>query len=325
MLLKAGMPLEEGLLIMVEDEKSSYGKSFLKDIYDSVSEGSTFHSALVESEGFPSYVTDMVLIGEKTGKLEDILHELNLYYESKEELTSNIKSAVVYPFIMAIMMTIVLLVLALKVLPMFTQVYYELGSGVPASVLVITQIGKVVSIVFAIILGIAIFIFVFAMLYNKKKKNKIDLQNIILEKSKIGDLVARARFASVMSLAFSSGLEIEYAMDLAERLVQNSTMQEKIHNCKEMLEIGKSFSDALLQTEIFDGMNAGLISTGVRSGSTEDVMQFVAKRYTKEAERKIAEAVSIVEPALVITMSVLVGMMLLILMMPLLGIMSAMG
>lgn len=327
MLLKAGMSLEEGLLIMAEEEKSLSGKLFLRSIYDSISEGQTFYIALVESGGFPDYVVNMVLIGEKTGKLEEILHELNLYYEAKDELVSNLKSAVVYPFIMAIMMTVVLLVLALKVLPMFSQIYYELGSGIPSSVLIITKVGSIVSLVFALILGLVVSSAIIFVIYRKitPQKNVLDIKNVLFEKSKVGVLVAKSRFASVISLAFSSGLDMSYAMDLAEILVEYPVMQKKIQDCKVRLEKGESFSDALQETGIFDGMNAGLISTGFKCGSAEEAMRFVAKRYKNEAEKKIEETVAVIEPALVITMSVFVGMILLIVMMPLLGIMSTMG
>lgn len=327
MLLKAGMPLEEGLLIMADEEKSLDGKAFLRGIYESVSEGMTFYNALIDSAGFPEYVTNMILIGEQTGNLEVVLRELNIYYESKEELSANLKSAVIYPFIMAIMMTVVLLVLALKVLPMFSQIYNELGSGIPSSVIIITQVGRVVSIALAIALGVILISAVVFMIYKKKNPNKniLSSKNSFVEKSKILSSLAKSRFASVMAMAFSSGIDMDHAMDLAETLVEYPFMQEKVRRAKLKLEQGQSFSDVMQEEGLFDGMNAGLVSTGFRSGSVDSAMKFVAKRYKYEAERKIEATVSVIEPALVITMSVFVGMILFIVMMPLLGIMSTIG
>ena len=327
MLLKAGMPLEEGLFIMSEEERSSSDKGMIKEIHDAISMGSTFHDALIACGCFPEYVINMVLIGEKTGKLEDILNELNLYYESKNELTSTVKSAVIYPFIMAVMMTIILLVLSLKVLPMFSQIYYELGSGIPSSVIMITKIGKFVSIILAIILLALIVISAFIVIQKRKYPNKkiLFFSESMIEKNKILVSIAKARFTAVMVLAFSSGIEIGYAMDLAENLVEYEFMKDKIKTSKSRMEKGESFPDVLRDEGIFDGMNAGLISTGFKSGSVEEAMKFVARRYNDDAQKKIESTVSAIEPALVITMSVFVGMILLIVMMPLLGIMSTLG
>lgn len=327
MLLKAGMPLEDGLFMMMEEEKSAEGKLFLKQIYESVSEGLSFHSVLMDSGAFPEYVVNMVLIGEKTGTLENVLHELNLYYESKDELVSNLKAAVIYPFIMLIMMTIILLILALKVLPMFSQIYDELGSGIPASVLMVTQIGRASSLILAGLLLIAIVIIIGTAIYKKinPQKDISSFKNIIFRRTKMGMAVAKARFASVISLAFASGLEIDYAMDLSLELIDYPDMKNKIKECKSKLDSGVSFSEALQQSEIFDGMNAGLVNTGFKTGNIEEMMKFVAGRYETDAEKKIGETVAVIEPAIVITMSVLVGMILLVVMLPLLGIMSTMG
>ena len=327
MLLHAGMPLEEGLYIMEEEERTSSQKSLLKEVHESISKGMTLHDALAKCGVFPEYVVNMVLIGEKTGKLEDILRELNVYYESKNELTSNLKSAVVYPFIMAIMMSVVLLVLSLKVLPMFSQIYYELGSGIPTSVIIVTKFGKWISIVLAAILIVIIVVSSLIMIHKKWNPNEkiLFLKASILEKNKILLLIAKARFTSVMVLAFSSGIEIGYAMDLAEKLIEYPFMKEKIRTSKMRIEKGESFPEVLREAGIFDGMNAGLVSTGFRSGNVEEAMKFVERRYNDEAQKKIEEMVSAIEPILVITMSVLVGIILLIVMMPLLGIMSTIG
>ncbi len=327
MLLKAGMLLEEGLFIMAEEERSYSEKGIIKEIHDAISMGMTFHDALIECGCFPDYVINMVLIGEKTGKLEDILNELNIYYESKNELTSTLKSAVIYPFIMAVMMTIILLVLSLKVLPMFSQIYYELGSGIPSSVIIITKAGKFISIILAALLSIVILISALIVIQKRKYPNKkiLFLNDSMIEKSKILMSIAKARFTSVMVLAFSSGIEIGYAMDLAENLVEYKFMKEKIKSSKLRMEKGESFPDVLRDEGIFDGMNAGLINTGFKSGSVEEAMKFVARRYNDEAQKKIEATVSAIEPAIVITMSVFVGMILLIVMMPLLGIMSTLG
>lgn len=327
MLLKAGMPLEEGLLIMAEEELSYSEEGIIKEIYDAISRGMTFHDALIETRCFPDYVLNMVLIGEKMGKLEEILNGLNVYYESKNELTYTLKSAVIYPFIMAVMMTVILLVLSLKVLPMFSQIYYELGSGIPSSVIIVTEVGKIISITMAILLVFIIAFSIFIIIYKRKYPNRklVFLNDFIIEKSKILMSIAKARFTSVMLLAFSSGIEIGYAMDLAENLVEYEFMKEKIRTSKCRIEKGESFPDVLRDEGIFDGMNAGLISTGFKSGSVEEAMKFVAIRYNDQAQKKIEETVSAIEPTLVITMSVFVGVILLIVMMPLLGIMSTLG
>ena len=156
MLLSSGMSLEQGIIAMEEEEKTEDGKKLLSDIYEQMEVGSNLYNAMKETECFPTYVTDMVHMGEETGNLDVVFKQLSRFYDEKEELMSSIKSAVVYPFIMAAMMLVVLVIMIVKVLPMISQVYYSLGSEVPASVRIIMQSGRVVTVLAAIFLAVLI-------------------------------------------------------------------------------------------------------------------------------------------------------------------------
>jgi len=327
MLLGAGMSLEQGILTIADDEKTKEGKNLFMGIFNAMSEGSTFNQALVMTGAFPTYLTDMVLMGEKTGDLEKILLELHIFYEKKEELFASIKTAVLYPCIMVIMMFIVLLVLVVKILPVFSQVYYDLGSGIPTSTIMIMKAGRVLSIVAMGAFGVVIFIIIASIIYQKLNDGKMlfDFEKIFMSKSKTGVLISKARFASVLSMAFSSGLELEYAMDLADSFINNPLMKEKIKQCKEDVSKGDSLSNAIEKAMIFEGLNAGILNIGLKSGNAETALKNISEKYFNESENKISEMVSSVEPVLVITLSVMVGLILLMVMMPLLGIMSALG
>ena len=327
MLLGAGMSLEQGILTIADDEKTPEGQKLFMDIYSSMSEGAAFNEALAATEIFPTYLTDMVLMGEKTGNLEKILEEMHIFYEKKGALYATIRTAVLYPCIMVVMMFVVLLVLVVKILPVFSQVYYDLGNSIPASTVLVMRAGRVASIVATGVFGAGICVLLVAFFYQRLNSGKklFDLENIWMSKSKTGIIIAKARFASMLSMAFSSGLELEYVMDLANGFISNVQMKEKIKRCKEEVAVGGSLSDAVQKAEIFEGLNAGILSVGLKSGNAEVALKSISEKYTNESEERITEMVSSVEPVLVVALSVMVGLILLMVMMPLLGIMSAMG
>ncbi|MDD3570932.1 MAG: type II secretion system F family protein [Lachnospiraceae bacterium] len=327
MLLRAGMSLEQGILTIAEDEKTIEGKELFMAIFNAMSEGSAFNQALVKTEAFPTYLTDMVLMGEKTGNLEKILEELHIFYEKKEELYSTIKTAVLYPCIMVIMMFIVLLVLVVKILPIFSQVYYDLGSDIPASTVAVMKAGRILSFVAMVVFGAAAFTVAAALIYKKLNKGKtlFDFEKIFMAKSKTGVIISKARFAAVLSMAFSSGLELEYAMNLADCFITNPLIREKVKRCKEDVSIGESLLSAIEKAGIFEGVNAGILSIGLKSGNAETALKNISEKYSNESEDRVSEMVSSIEPVLVIALSVMVGLILLMVMMPLLGIMSALG
>ena len=136
---------------------------------------------------------------------------------------------------------------------------------------------------------------------------------------------ASSRFANCMTMAISSGLDTWQSLEMAERLVDNPYMKERIRKCKEMVDEGYQLSDAILTTKIFNKTYASLLNIGFRTGSLETVMNRIYNEYEDNIDYEINRFVSRLEPALVIVLSVIIGFILLSFLLPLIGIMSSIG
>lgn len=88
---------------------------------------------------------------------------------------------------------------------------------------------------------------------------------------------------------------------------------------------GLSFSEALLQLDLFSGLYARLIQTGERAGRLDDVMRQMAVRYEEEIDDSLSTLVAVIEPTLGRPASVIIGGILLSVMLPLISILSAIG
>ena len=320
MVISAGIPAYEGISILMADAADKETEELLKRIYEPLELGSTFHDALATSEAFPQYVLDMIEIGELSGKLEDVLHSLNLYYEREESIRSSIKSAVTYPLVMIAIMVSVVLVLVAKVLPIFNQIYTELGCGLTGFPLMMMHFSNALNayapivLAFLIILAIAIFAY-----------TRTNSFRMFIQRQRLALNTASSRFANCMTMAISSGLDTSQGLDMAERLVDNPYMKARIIKCKEMVEEGYSFSDAILATKIFTRTYATLLNIGFRTGSLEKVMDKIFQEYEDNIDYEINRFVSRLEPALVIVLSVIIGFILLSFLLPLIGIMASIG
>lgn len=320
LVIAAGIPAYEGISILMADAADSETEALLRRIYEPLELGSSFHDALAQSEAFPTYVLDMVEIGELSGKLEDVLHSLQLYYERENNLRNSIKSAVTYPLIMIAIMLIVVLVLMTQVLPVFHQIYTELGSGLTGFPLMMMQFSNILSTYAPIILLILGVLAVCLYIYTRTASFRLFIQ-----KQKLAMNTASSRFANCMTMAISSGLDTSQGLDMAERLVDNPHMKAKIRKCKEMIESGFSFSDAVLATKIFTKTYATLLNIGFRTGSLETVMNKIFEEYEDNIDYEINRFVSRLEPTLVIILSVIIGFILLSFLLPLIGIMASIG
>ncbi len=328
MILNAGISPMEGVTIMLEDALSTEGKEILSIILEHCNLGESFHASVSASGVFPKYALDMIEIGEQSGKLEDVMHALAFHYNREETIAQDIKNAITYPFLIVGMMLIVILVLIIKVLPIFNQVFIQLGSEMTGFSRGLLNMGTTISnysmlFVVVFILFAALFLF-----FAKTKPGRSFIASFCTKffaTRHFYEKIASGRFASGMALTMSAGLDTDASLEMVKRLVDNKTMEDKIEKCREQIQEGASFAEALVTSEIFTSMYARMLTIGYKTGSIDKVLEKIADAYESEVDNRINSIITVLEPTLVIILSVVVCMILLSVMLPLMGIMSSIG
>ncbi|SDA67040.1 type IV pilus assembly protein PilC [Butyrivibrio sp. INlla18] len=328
LLMKAGITPSDGIDILMEEQNDPAARKILSSISQVLTSGEKFHVALNMSGVFPDYVIHMVTIGEESGNIDIVMDSLADYYEREDSIQANIKNAVSYPLIMVFMMLIVILVLVIKVLPIFEQVFAQLGtnmSGFSQSLLNAGNILNKYSMVFVGILVILALLFFYFSYTTGGKKAFGRLMGKFRPTKKLLEELESERFASGMVLTLSSGMDTYESLSLVKRLVETDAMKKKIETCSTLLVDGDSFPEALEKSKIFTSFYSQMVAVGFKSGSMDKAMKQIAERFEHETERKIFSLISVLEPTLVIIMSIIVGMILLSVILPLMGIMSTIG
>lgn len=323
MILNAGISPVEGVSIMLEDTTTTEGREILGRIAEQIDVGQSFHTSISAAGVFPKYALDMIEIGEQSGRLEEVMRSLSAYYEREENIAENIKSAVTYPFVIIGMMTVVILVLIIKVLPVFNQVFLQLGTEMTGFSRTLLNLGTTISnyaLVFIVLIALCVLLYFFMAKTPAGQK----LWGIFCAKSvftrPIYDKIASGRFASGMALTMSSGLDTDQSLEMVSRLVDNSVMEHKINDCRTYISSGTGFAEALVKVGIFSSMYSRMITIGYKTGSVEKVMAKIASGYEEEVDSKMSHLISVLEPTLVIILSVVVCMILLSVMLPLMAV-----
>mgnify|MGYP000754910875 FL=1 len=328
MLFQAGIPPMEGMAILQSDAGSPEGKAIFDEILTVCRQGESFHKALESTNVFPDYCLHMIALGEESGNLDVCMLSLADYYEKEEAISHNIRDAVTYPFIMIAMMAAVIVVLVSRVMPIFEQVYVELGSemtGFAASLLRVGNHLNRYSFVFVSILCILLLLYLFATRTQTGKRVTTRFLNWFPLTRNFYESVACERFASGMALTLGSGMDTYSSLDMVASLVSNEKMKQKILNCKEAIHAGANFAEALTGAGIFNHLYSQMVSVGFRSGNVDVVLKKIADRYEENTNRKLQSIIAVLEPTLVIILSVIVGLILLSVILPLMGIMTSIG
>ncbi len=328
MILRSGISALEGLSIMAEDVPAGEGRTLLENMLQCMESGGSFHEAVEEAGCFPAYMCNMVVLGDQSGRLDDVMASLAAYYRREDELAKSIKSAVTYPLVMLGMMVVVMLVLVIKVLPVFNQVFQQLGTGLTGISGAVLRMGSAMSrysVVFIVIAAAVAGLCLYFFCSQKGRAGVKKLSASFFGTKKLAEQIACARFASGMHLALSSGLNIDESLDTVSRLVEHPQVGEKAQRIRQMVAEGGSLSDAIDETGMFTGVFARMVHIGVKTGAIDDVMSQIADQYDEQIQQRMASIISKLEPTLVAVLSVAVGMILLSVMLPLMGIMSNIG
>lgn len=320
MVVKAGLPTYYGISILRDEASDDFTRDFLSKIYEPMEKGVTLGAALAETDAFPEYMVDMIRLGETTGRLEEVLDSLSVYYEREADIKAGIRHAVTYPLIMTVMMLVVILVIITQVVPVFSQIYEQLGSGLTGTALMLMNVSNFLNrymlafVIAVIVIALAGFAFF------KTPTGKVLFQGRGLSMS-----IAASRFANCLYLALSSGLDTDRSLEMAEKLIDNPYMLEKIKDCKTHIANGEPFIKSVLLAGIFSKVYSSMMTIGFKTGSMDDIMHRISIAYEEETDEQLRHFISILEPTLIVILSFFIGLILISFLLPLLGIMSSIG
>ena len=320
MIVKAGLPTYYGISILRDEATDEFTRKFLDTIYEPMERGVTLGEALANTHAFPEYMVDMIRLGEETGRLEEVLDSLSVYYEREAAIKAGIRHAITYPLIMTVMMLIVIIVIITQVVPVFSQIYEQLGSSLTGSALVLMNISNFLNRYMLSFILFVVALSIIGVLFFRTPTGKLLLQGRSLALS-----IAASRFANCMYLALSSGLDTDRSLEMAKKLIDNPFMLKKIEQCKKHIRNGEPFINSLLLAGIFSKVYSSIMTIGFKTGSLDDIMQKISLSYEEETDEKLRHFISILEPTLIVILSFFIGLILISFLLPLLGIMSSIG
>lgn len=326
-ILRSGISSIEGLQILHDDSKSQRSREIFEALLKSQEETGSLSQALEDAGIFPSSMAAYVKTGEETGCLDEVMQSLAVHYEQEAEISRSIRSAVTYPLIMLGMMGAVIVILLVKVLPVFQQVFRQMGlemNGLSSGLLKTGSVMSRYCAVFLTILAVLILCTIFLCCSAKGRSMLGKFAARLPLVKEIPVAMDYGRLTQAISMGIRSGLDPESSLELAHNLLSHPLIKERLKKAQKLLNEGAPFPEAMTESELFQGMDARLISIGIRAGATDEVMQKLSEHYREESVSIVERVISVVEPTIVILLSILVGLVLLSVMMPLLGILSDM-
>jgi len=328
-MIDAGLPLVQSLEILSSQQEHKVFKSMLREIRESVEEGSTFAGALKKHPGtFNDLYTNLVVAGEEGGILDNILTRLANYIEKAEALKKKVKSALVYPATIVGVAVIVVIILMIFVIPVFESMFKGAGQTLPLPTLITLALSRFVQKYILIVIPALILSLYLFKKYYQTDKGKSLIDHILLKLPVFGKLfqkIAVARFSRTLGTLVSSGVPILDGLTIVSKASGNRTIEKAILNARASIKEGETISEPLGRSGMFPPMVIQMISVGESTGALDSMLAKIADFYEEEVDVAVANLTSLLEPFLMIFLGIVIGGVVISMYLPIFNMASAVG
>lgn len=306
-MISAGLSLTRILEVLEMQAQNPRFKKVLTTVRTEVTGGKSLAEAFTKyPDVFDTITISLIRAGEASGNLDKIFVRLAQEWEDKKELQSKIKSAMIYPIIILLVIIGVIALLMVSVIPTMSKIYSEFESDLP----LVTRVLIGVSDTFASYWFVFIFVIAAIVLalrfYFRSKEGKMNLDKLLLNVPIFGKLIREiqvATFTRILNLLVSSGMPILEALDLVAASLTNYWFNKAVLDVKGEVERGISMAQAMVsQGQIFPIVVSYMVNVGEESGALEKVLERLAKYYEMEVKNATDNLSTMIEPLMLVLM-----------------------
>jgi type IV pilus assembly protein PilC len=323
-MINSGLSLLRSLYILAEQTESKPLAEIVNQVRMDVEKGASLSQALAKHpKAFNRLYVSMVKAGEVGGALDSVLLRLAETIEKQVELRRKVKSAMTYPVVVAALVLIIVTAMLLFVIPMFQNIYKQLGGKLPAPTQFLISISSVCRKFWYLIFGVEIgSVFAFRKWVNSEEGRK-RWDAIKLRVPIFGKLVrktALARFSRTLSALVRSGVPILESLDIVADTSGNHVVAEAVRDTQGAVKRGEPLSKKLEDHDVFPPMVVQMMAVGEETGALDEMLDKIADFYDQEVEATVDALTSLIEPLLIVVMGVCVGGMIISLYLPMFNI-----
>lgn len=309
---QAGIPLVQAFSVVIEGtDKESLAK-LVSQVKESVESGMSFSEALRgHPKDFDELFCNLIEAGEQSGTLEQMLDRIAVYKEKTESLKRKLKKAMYYPVTVLFIALIVTLILLIKVVPTFKELFEGFGAELPGFTMFVLGISELVQEYgLQVLLAFAGLGWLCWYAYKTRKNVRHGVERTILKLPIFGPIFTKAtiaRFARTLSTTFAAGVPLTDALVSVAKASGNIVYYNAIIQIKDNVSAGQQMQAAMARSGIFPNMVIQMVGIGEESGTLEQMLGKVASIFEEEVDTAVDGLSTLLEPLIMLILGVLVG------------------
>ncbi|HEY5562798.1 MAG TPA: type II secretion system F family protein [Clostridiaceae bacterium] len=325
-LFSSGISILEILNILSKQARSKPMKNALLNINRDVEKGNELAQSMKKYKAFPDFFVNMIYIGELSGRLEEILKDLSIYYDKEYKRLNKMKASLAYPITVFIFTIFTTNILIIKVIPMYAQMLISMGAKLPLVTVMLINFSAFMKKFLPIGIILIIIIGCILLKYTKTGRGKIFVGRLKLSFPIFSNLykkVYSGRFSRALAIFSGSGVSFIKAINESGKLLGNNYVENLLYKSTVKIEEGSSVAAALGSIKLFPQIFISMVAVGEETGNMEDLLNKASDILDEETSEQITTMTAMLEPAMIIFLSFIVGFVILSLILPMYSIMDS--
>ena len=311
-MMKAGVPLLQAFDIVGRGAVNPRLTKLLSDIRADVETGTSLSAAFRKHPmQFDALYCNLVEAGEAGGILEQLLERLSIYQEKTIALKNKIKAALMYPVAVLMVAFIVVVVIMVKVVPAFKEVFASFGADLPGPTLVVIAMSEFFVATWPFILLVMVGgSYMFMQAWRRSEKMQMVMDRLLLRIPIFGALINKsviARWTRTLSTMFAAGVPLVEALDSVGGSAGNAVYAEATQKIQRDVSTGSALTTAMQSTGVFPNMVLQMTSIGEESGSLDHMLAKAAEFYEDEVDDMVKGLSSLMEPIIIVVLGTIIG------------------
>jgi type II secretory pathway component PulF len=327
LLLKAGVTLASALQRLAEDTAGTKVGLVLLGLREQVAIGVPLNEAMARyPRVFSRQITAMVKAGEASGRVPEVFESLSEYYEWLDQLTGDIRQALIYPVMVISASLLLVLMLFTFVVPRFVSLLTDLHLKIPVLTQIVMTISHALLRGWPVLLGVGVGVPIAFKAAMRLSAFARAFDTALMAVPIFGPLVAMfslSRFSNNLAMLYRSGIPLLRGLEICRSLVGNRAIEHAIEEVRLGVLEGTPLNRCLAEHKVFPRTMITMIATGETSGSLDFALQSVSDYYNKIIPRRIKVVFAIFDPVMMISLIAVVGVVALSVILPILQLWDA--
>lgn len=326
-MLSAGLTILKALEILKNQTENPVMIEVLDSIIRDIQEGSSFSLAISKyPDVFPTVYISIVKASESSGLLDKALIRLSENLEKQEKLKGTVKSALMYPAIVVIMMVAVVFIMMIFVIPQLSVLYASLNIPLPLPTRLVMGFSRFIVVFWPVIVGLIFLLAFFYKRWHKTETGELVVDNILLKLPVFGTLLKKSiltEFSRTLGLLVGSGTLVVDSLIQTSGVTGNIYFKNAILDISKRVEKGVTIGDGLSLYSLFPPVLVQLVKIGEQTGKLDETLLKASEYFEQEVNQSVKNLTTLLEPAIMVVLGIGVAFLIISVITPIYRLTSA--